>query len=529
MSTNTNFTNRSNATTNRAGAPAYLRSLQEQVVQILTLGTLTDTFYASAKGLTEEAVAVCLEARKACPHFLARALVYARESGYVKAAPTLGLAILSGGGAETKSLFASAFGRVVRTPDDLRRFVGLCREGRGRKGFGGIARDCAASWIAGLSEYHAVKYGSARSDGFTLRDLVRLSHPKPADAATSERISWLLRGSEGLGSDVAANPAIRAFEALKRATDPNEQAELVRQGKLPFEAVVPALGAKNDAAWVALLGNAPYGNLLSSIVAFGRRGVWADEANVRSAVERLTNDRARAKARVSPHQLWQALERIRQEASVADAIVSAVAEALERSVDDGEPLPGRVAIGVDVSGSMGASLSGGSTRLVDIASVFAVALARRAAEPLVLPVDLSVYAEEGREILKLPLARAATKLASFGGGGTSLGAPVELLLQKRERVDWYVGITDNEDWAYGESHRTKRSFLSAWRVYRQHVNPNARAMLLTLAPTREVVAPAGEPGVTFVYGWSDAVLRLAADRLKGSARSQVEVVERVGL
>lgn len=514
-------------TVNRAGAPAHLRSLQEQVVQVLTLGTLTDSFYASAKELTDEAVEVCLKARHECPHFLARALVYARESGYVKTAPVLGLAILSGGNAVAKQLFTAVFGRVVRTPDDLRRFVGYCRESRGRKGFGGVARESVASWFGTLSEYHTVKYGSARSDGYTLRDIARLSHPKPANAAASERISWLLRGSDGLGSDVAANPAIRAFETLKRTTDSEAQAALVRQGGLPYEAVVPALGPKNDAAWVALLHNAPYGNLLASLVAFGRRGIWADQGNVRYAVERLTDDRARAKARVSPHQLWQALERIRQESSVADAIVSAVAEALERSVGDGEPLPGKVAIGVDVSGSMACPISGGSTRCVDVASIFAVALARRAAEPVLLPFDTDVYASEGAGILALPFARAATELASFGGGGTSLGAPVELLLKRKERVDWFVGATDNEDWAYGESYRSGRSFLSAWRVYRQHVNPNARAMLLTLAADRGVVAPAGEPGVTFVYGWSDTVLKLAANRISHSARSQVEEVDQI--
>ena len=49
--------------TNHAGAPAHLRSLREQVVQVLATGTFGDTFYVTGKQLAAEAMEVLLKAR----------------------------------------------------------------------------------------------------------------------------------------------------------------------------------------------------------------------------------------------------------------------------------------------------------------------------------------------------------------------------------------------------------------------------------------------------------------------------------
>jgi len=52
---------------NHEGAPSYYRSLKEQVVQVLSTGTLGDTFYASGKELAADALHVLVEARAECP------------------------------------------------------------------------------------------------------------------------------------------------------------------------------------------------------------------------------------------------------------------------------------------------------------------------------------------------------------------------------------------------------------------------------------------------------------------------------
>src|SRR3989338_3409287 len=199
---------------NYEGGQTFTRSLKERVVQALTVGRFGDTFYASKPRLEDEAKGVLVEARVSDPEFLTRAILYGREKGLLTDAPILGLAILSGGGAKAKHLFEKIFARVVRTPDDLRKFVTLCNSGTvpGVKTLGGYRRSAVKAWVSTLSGYHAVKYGSAASKGFTLQDIVALTHPKVADAAVAERLGWLKRGRKALGSNRKLNPQIRAAE-----------------------------------------------------------------------------------------------------------------------------------------------------------------------------------------------------------------------------------------------------------------------------------------------------------------------------
>jgi 60 kDa SS-A/Ro ribonucleoprotein len=165
------------AVVNKEGSLAFHRSLQEQVLQVLSTGVLQNTFYTSREELAKEAVEVLTEARHKCPHFLARALVWAREEGLMKALPVLGLAVLSAGGGRTRDLFESAFRRVVKTPYDLRSFVEIAVAGvlPGRKGLGGMTVNAVRGFLNGMSEYHALKYGSAASQGVTLRDAIRMT------------------------------------------------------------------------------------------------------------------------------------------------------------------------------------------------------------------------------------------------------------------------------------------------------------------------------------------------------------------
>lgn len=519
---------------NNAGAPAYYRSLQEQVVQVLNTGTLGDTFYVSGKDLAVEALEVLVRAREEIPAFLARALVWAREQGLMRLLPTLGLVVLSGGRGRTKSHFEAAFGRVIRTPDDLRAFVTLCKSGAvpGRNGLGGIALKAVRAHLGGVSEYHAVKYGSAASREVTLRDILRMAHPRPETAAVAERFGWLVKGASALGSDPTLNPQIRAFEALKLVpTTEEEQIALIRQGRLPFEVVVPTLKATTPAIWAELLRQAPYFNLLRNLVTFTRHGVFADEENVRYAVRKLTDPRAVEHSRVLPFRFFDAWRRYTETEGNDSRIADALRSALELSFVTMPTFGDRtVAIGTDVSGSMSGPISDkGSTRFIDIAGVFTGALLRRVeGRAIALPFDTVVHPDCGLSS-RDEILTTAEKIARFGGGGTAIGSPVEHLLRRKTRVDVFIGITDNVDWAYGDGYSTSGSFLDLWSQYQREVAPDARAYLVTIAPYRDAPAPMGTKGVRFIYGWSDDVIKFIAQDLAVAGASQVAEIEQMTL
>jgi 60 kDa SS-A/Ro ribonucleoprotein len=518
---------------NRAGAPSYLRSLREQVVQVLTTGTLSGAYYASRDELAEEAVEVLTTCREADASFLAKALVYGREVGMMKTLPILGLVILSAGGGRTKKYFESSFDRVIRTPDDLRSFVETCKSGaiRGRKGLGGMTVPMVRGWLCEMSEYHALKYGSAVSKGVTLRDVIRMSHPTPGNPKTSELFGWLVRGKDGLSCDTELNPQLRALEALKQATTPDERVSLIREGRLPFEVVVPSVGAMSTVVWSELLRQAPYLNLLRMLATFTRHHVFEDEANVRLACEKLTNPVAIQHSKVLPfrfYNAWKVYDGIDdRHIAIADALRSACEISFQNMPSFGNRT---VVIAPDVSGSMAMRVSDkGAARCIDIAGLFTGALLKRCEDrALVLPFDTTVHANHSLS-KRDDILVTAEKVASYGGGGTAVGAPVQHLLDRKIKVDVVIGITDNEDWAYGdEGHYASDSFYSLWLRYKKEVNPDALAYLLTVAPYRDAVAPTGAKDVHFIYGWSDKVLQYIGNTLAGG-ESQVQAVEQIEL
>ena len=516
---------------NREGARSFPRDLREQVVDILTTGTLGSTFYASKEQIASEALEVLIRARNENPEFLARALVYARNEGFMKTLPVLGLVALSGS-RTSRAAFEAVFDRVILIPDDLRLFVALCRKGSipGRKGLGGIAALAVKRWLGKMSEYHSVKYGSAVSAEVTLADIVRLSHPRPADAAASERFAWLASGESGLSSNASLNPQIRMLEILKSMPTLEAQLAVVKNSNLPYEVVVPSMKETNTEVWTALFDRAPYLNLLRNLVTFTRHGVFADQRKVGNAVARLTNRSAIERSKVLPFRFFDAWKKYTDTDGHDNRIADALRKALELSFVNLPSFGDRsVAIGSDVSGSMGTLVSDkGTARYIDIAGIFTGALLKRIENRAIcLPFDGAVRSDlrlSGRDDILV----TTDKMAKAFGGSTAVGAPIEYLLNRKIGVDVFVGITDNVDWAHGDGYHCSASFLTLWRRYRKEVAPRCRAYLVTIAPYREAVAPSGEPGVCFIYGWSNRVLSYIALNAESGA-NQISAIEQMEL
>lgn len=516
---------------NHEGAPCYVLGLEDQVLQVLTTNTLGNTFYASQQEIAQTTLDVLYRAVRECPEFLAKALVYARNEGLLKTVPVVGLVVLST--ARDKGLLEAVFDRVILIPDDLRSFVEWCKSGkiRGRKGFGGCVVPLVRRWLVRMSEYHAVKYGSSASKGFTLRDIIRLSHPKTSDPASHERLGWLNRGWDAIGpAPSPTNPKLWALEALKRATSEDETVRLITEFGLPYEVVVPAVRSASPRVWEALMMAAPYMNMVRSLNTYARHGVFENPVNVQYVVSRLTDPKAVEKSRLLPLRFFSAF----QAYTATVGYNREIAEALSRAMDlmfvnmPEFPQGTRVAVAPDVSGSMDSPVSDKSqTRIIDIASIYAASILKKSGQDtLLLPFDTKLHSVPltGDD----SLMAIATKIASYGGGGTSVGLPVQYLLDREIEVDVCIGITDSEDWASGRGFDCRDSFIGLWRKYRQTVNRNAQAFLLTVAPYGHAVAPKDEPNVHFIYGWSDAVVGYIP-KIVSAGLGQVDTIKRISL
>lgn len=194
-------------TVNGAGAPAYAMTPRHQLAQYAATGCLHATFYASAETQLSAVTGLCSQLD---PAFIARTAVYFRERGYMKDMPALLItAILANARAAE---LAPAFSRVVNNGEMLRNFVQILRSGAvGRRSLGTRPKKLVQAWLNQATE--AQLLSAAVGNSPSLADVVKMVHPKPAEAWREAFFAWLI----GKPVDPANLPPLtRAFETYKR-------------------------------------------------------------------------------------------------------------------------------------------------------------------------------------------------------------------------------------------------------------------------------------------------------------------------
>lgn len=481
-------------TVNREGYPAYERPVEEQYVQTLLTNTLGNTFYATGEELLQEAEALHERMVAEDLEFVAKALPYARQKGYMRTQPIFGLAMLS-----RHPLFEDVFGQVILTPKDLSDFAVIVKalrkgaNGDGSQGGRRIKRVAGRWLVENLTEYWAIKYGG-KGAGYTLRDLFRVYHPR---GPKSPLVDYVL----GREVDLSLLPQVAAFERLKRATTDEEKVAAITEGRLPHE-VASTFAGQSPVVWSAIVPQLPTLALVRHLATLERIGV-ADEH--RELIEgKLTSPEAIGSSKILPFTFWKAFEKVR-----TPWIQDALRQAVDLSFINVPALPGRVAVFVDRSYSMIGDF-------VRIAALFGIALMRRAnlnGRLLLFNDRVQEFAVSARDSI---LSQATQVHAS---GGTDLAKPMEVLLNDRDRVDVLVVITD-------EQQNEGAPFLQRLVEYKNKVNRDVKTFIINVSPyIRASVAPPEMENVYYIYGWSDRVLDIISLMSKGLG-SVVEAIRR---
>lgn len=473
-------------TRNAAGAPAYAYTPRHKLAQLAATGTLQANFYSAAETQLADVLAVAAQVE---PLFVAKAAVYARQRGAMKDMPALLAAWLT---VADPDLSLRVFRRVVDNGRMLRSYVQILRSGvTGRKSLGSRPKRLVQDWLerAGVQDLMRAATGTAPS----LADIVRMVHPRPADAQRRAFYGWLL----GKPYDVAALPAeIAAFEAWKR--DPSGPLPPV-----PFEWLTAQ--PLSPAQWAALADGMGWQALRINLNTLARHGAFAADAGLAARVAaRLGDPAALAKARVLPYQLLAALTYLGPE--VPAEVRAALERALEAAVSGIPALPGRVAVCPDVSGSMRSPVTGtrkgasSAVRCVDVAGLIASAVLRSNPRARVLPFEVDVVPVTLSA--EASVAANAQALAAVGGGGTCVSAPLALLATEKAKVDLVVVVSDNQSWVDARN-AAGTATLAEWQRIRAR-NPQARLVCIDLQPygTTQAVERAD---ILNVGGFSDAV------------------------
>lgn len=481
-----------NATaSNEAGGLAYARSPEAALALYAATGCLNGTYYASAGEQLDQVLAL---AAQCDPAFVARTAVYARKVAHMKDMPALLLATLSTRDGE---LLTRTFPQVVDNGRMLRNFVQIVRSGVvGRKSLGSLPKRLVGQWLACASDDAIVQ--AAIGNQPSLADVIRMVHPKPADAARQALYAWVV----GKPFDMEALPAkLQAYEAFKRVP-------VGELPDLPFQYYTSLRLTAEQ--WRVLARKASWQTLRQNLNTFARNEVFADGATVNALAATLRDPSRIAKARVFPYQLMMAYA-ASGGGDVPTAIREALQDAMEVATCQVPKLDGRVVVAVDVSGSMGSPVTGyrrGATtavRCVDVAALMAACVQRSNPAARVMPFDTDVRALQLNP--RDSVMTQAKQLASLCGGGTSISSPLAQLNRERAHVDLLVIVSDNESWA--DSRRAGATeTMRQWAQIKAR-SPQAKLVCIDLQPVATSQAAERED-VIHVGGFSDAVFDLLA-------------------
>jgi 60 kDa SS-A/Ro ribonucleoprotein len=496
---------------NHEQAPAYALSAKHQLAQIAATGCLSQTFYANAESQLD---AVKTLAAQVNAEFVAKTAIYARQAGHMKDMPVLLAASLA---VRDVALLAQVFDRVIDNGKTLRAFVQMVRSGElGRKSLGSRPKKLVQAWLLAASEKQLLNaaVGSAPS----LADVVKMVHPKPADAWRAAWFAWLI----GKSHDEAALPPItQAFERFKR----DATAELP---DVPFQ-MLTALELQ-AAQWAQIARAGSWQMVRQNLNTFARHGVFEIDGMAEAIAAKLRDPQAVAKARVLPYQLLAAFKATGD--AVPAVVRDALQDALELSLANVPAFVGRVVVCPDVSGSMSSAVTGqrgsatSAVRCIDVAALVAAAVLCKNPHSRVLPFE--------QDVVKLALnARDsvmtnAQALASIGGGGTNCSAPLALLNRERAAVDVVILVSDNESWV-DATRRGATQTLREWEVLKQRC-PQARLVCIDIQPTATTQA-AERADIMNVGGFSDAVFTMLALFVDGKTGAEhwVGEIEKVSL
>ncbi len=470
---------------NKTGSIAYTYSDRHKLAQLIVTGTLNDTFYASAENQLETLIEL---AGKVDPEFLAKAAIYARQSGYMKDTPALLVAALSVLGPD---YFVRTFEAVIDNGKMLRNFVQIMRSGVvARKSLGSRPKRCIAEWLNGASDKAILAASVGQSP--SLADVIKMVHPKPDSKEREALYAWII----GKPCDVNLLPqAVKDYISFKE----NEGGVVP---DVPFQ-MLTALPLK-EKHWKRIAQNGGWHMTRMNLNTFARHGVLSDRKIVKELAAKLRNKNEIKRARVFPYQLMVAY--MMTGTDVPREIQDALQDAMEIAIENVPEIEGNIVVCPDVSGSMGMPVTGyrqGSSSAVtcmDVAALVASAMLRKNSHARVLPfenrvVDVKLNARD-------TVMTNAEKLKRCFGGGTNCSAPLAKLNQEQAKVDLVIMVSDNESWV-DNNRRGATEVMIQWEGIKRR-NPNAKLVCLDIAPYGTTQAKERKD-ILNIGGFSDAI------------------------
>lgn len=498
---------------NSAGGYTFRLDDRARLRRFLTLGVDGGTYYVAPRELALDNAKVLTRMASSDPTGLVETIVEVSEGGVApKQGPALFALAYAASVAESAPLALAALPRVARTGTHLftfARYVGQFR------GWGRGLRRAVGSWYldrgADALAHQAVKY--RQREGWSHRDLLRLSHPATVVPELRSTFEWIVRS----GVDEHTPQLIHGFMAAQATRDVARWVELIRQHRLTWE-MLPDEAVTKAEVWEALLDvGIPQTALLRQLPRLTRLGLLPGLGGRTDEVcAQLTDPDRLRRARVHPVTVLAAARTYAAGRSFRGGsawestakVTDALDAAFHAAFDAVEPAGKRTLVGLDVSGSMAwGGLAG--TPLTPREASAALCLVQLATEP-----QVSVMAFQDRFVpLDIsPRQRLDDVLRRIDGlpfGATDCAQPMLHAFKRKLEVDTFIIYTDDETW-YGKIHPHQ-----ALCRYRDTMGIDAKLIVVGMGANEFSIADPDDPGMLDVAGFDLSVPNLIAEFSRG--------------
>lgn len=510
---------------NSAGGYTFTVTDAMRLRRFLVLGVDGGTYYVGASDLAKDNAQVVMDfARNRTTELVAEIVAISTAGRAPKQNPALFAlaAAASLGDDDGRRAALDALPLVARTGTHLFLFARYIEQFRG---WGRGLRRAVGDWYLTKPvddiAYQAVKY--RQREGWSHRDLLRLSHPETEDDTRRRLFDWIC------GRDAPVD-GLRVVEGFQRAQTaaPVEFAKLLADYPLSWE-MLPDEALNRPDVWEALLDKGmPQTALIRQLPRLTKLGLLDPlGSHAAKVAAQLADPERLRKGRVHPVSVLVALRTYASGQGARGSmtwtpsrpIVDALDTAFYAAFGAVEPSGKRLMLALDVSGSMGAAISG------------LPLTCREASAALAL---VSAATETSYEIVGFTAGNSATRWAGYGTaltplsisprqrlddairsvsnlsfGGTDCSLPMLHALERNLSVDTFVVYTDNETWA-GNIHPHQ-----ALQRYRDKIGIDARLIVVGMTATQFTIADPSDPGMLDVAGFDTAVPTLITDFARG--------------
>lgn len=489
---------------NNAGGWVFGLDDLARAQRFLILGTTGGTYYVGETDLTKDNAAVIVALANdpsAGPKLVDLIVEVSLRGRAPKQNPTLFALAAAAASADpvTKHAALDAVTKVCRTGTHLFIFARYVEQFRG---WGPSLTKAVARWYTEKPvddlAYQAVKY--RQREGWTHRDLLRLSHPKTTDPARRTVFDWIC------GRPSPHNPAIiEAFETAQRANAATAVADLIGRYGLPWEALPDAM-LNEPAVWEAMLPTVGLTALVRQLGRLTKLGVVAPFSHAtRSVVNRLADPEAIRQARLHPLSILTALVTYRQGHGIRGGqtwdpvpqVLSALDDAFYMSFGTIAPAAKRTLVALDVSGSMTlGQIAGSPLTPLEAEAAMAMTVVNTEADYYTM-----AFSADFQPLALTPGQRLDDVTATMSGlrfGATDCAVPMLWATERKVPVDTFVIYTDNETWCGGVHP------YQALARYRDTMGIPARLAVVGMTSTGFTIADPDDGGMLDLVGFDTA-------------------------